>query len=85
MADIISIEGHAERVDGHLTLVIPRSAGGEVLAALAHDIGHVDGEVLSVVIQPWLAEKLRITAGSLVVVDNENGKFTITRSAKNDL
>jgi len=33
------------------------------------------------VIQPWLAEKLRIVAGSLVVVDNVNGKFTITRSA----
>ena len=85
MADIISIEGQVELVDGHLTLLIPRSAGGEALAALAHGIGHFDGEVLSVVIQPWLADKLRITAGSFVVVDNENGKFTITRSAKNDL
>jgi len=37
-----------------------------------------------VVIQPWLAEKLRIGAGSLVFVDNCDGKFNITRSAKND-
>jgi len=47
-------------------------------------IGEIDGEFLKVVIQPWLAEKLRIRAGSLVIVDNLNGKFTITRSAAND-
>jgi hypothetical protein len=45
---------------------------------------YIDGEFLKVVIQPWLAEKLRIAAGSLVIVDNVNGKFTITRSAAND-
>jgi hypothetical protein len=39
---------------------------------------------LKVVIQPWLALKLRIAAGSLVIVDNVNGKFTITRSPAND-
>ena len=30
-----------------------------------------------VIIRPWLAEKLRIAAGSLVIVDNANGKFTL--------
>jgi hypothetical protein len=44
----------------------------------------VDDENLNTVIQPWLAEKLRIGVGSLVIVDNLNGRFTITRSAKND-
>ena len=47
-------------------------------------IGEIEGENLNVVIKPWLAEKLRIGAGSLVFVDNRNGKFNITRSAKND-
>jgi len=31
-----------------------------------------------------LAEKLRIGEGSLVFVDNQNGKLNITRSAAND-
>jgi hypothetical protein len=50
----------------------------------ARGIGHVDGEYLNIVIQPWLAEKLRIAAGSLVFVDNRDGKLNITRSASND-
>ena len=52
MADIVSIEGEVELVDGRLTLRIPRTAGGQTLAALAHGIGHFDGEVLSIIIQP---------------------------------
>ena len=55
-----------------------------MLAPLAKGIGEIDGEFLKVVIQPWLAEKLRIGAGSLVIVDNASGKFTITRSVAND-
>ena len=54
------------------------------LAPLAKRIGDIDGEFLKVVIQPWLAEKLRIATGSLVIVDNVTGGFTITRSAAND-
>ena len=84
MSDKISLEGPVELVDGELILRIPLAAGGDILAPLAHGIGEVDGENLKVVIRPWLAEKLRIGAGSLVFVDNYNGKFTITRSAKND-
>ncbi len=60
------------------------AAGGSTLASLARGIGVVDGEFLIVVIKPWLAEKLNVTLGSLVVVDNKNGKLTITRSAAND-
>jgi hypothetical protein len=84
MSDVISIEGPVEMIDGNLTLLIPLSAGGDVLAPLAKGIGMVDGDELKVVIKPWLAERLNINDGSLVVVDNRNGKFTITRSAKND-
>lgn len=84
MADYISLEGPVE-VDGeNLTLRIPLEAGGDQLAPFAKGIGEVEGEDLVVVIQPWLATMLRIEAGSLVVVDNANGKFNITRSASND-
>ena len=84
MAEVISLEGPVEVVDGELAILIPLEAGGSELAPLAKGIGQIDGEFLKVVIQPWLAEKLRIGAGSLVIVDNVNGKFTITRSAAND-
>jgi hypothetical protein len=84
MADVISIEGPVELVEGQLTLLIPLEAGGSQLAPLARGIGEIDGDYLKVVIQPSLAEKLRIGPGSLVFVDNKNRKFTITRSAAND-
>jgi hypothetical protein len=84
MSDEISLEGPVELIDGKLTLQIPLAAGGDKLAPLARGIARIEGENLNVVIQPWLAEKLRIGAGSLVFVDNRNGKFNITRSAKND-
>ena len=84
MAEVVSLEGPVEIVDGELVILIPLEAGGDVLAPLAKGIGEIDGDFLKVVIQPWLAEKLRIGAGSLVIVDNANGKFTITRSAAND-
>jgi hypothetical protein len=84
MAEVISLEGPVEMVDGELAILIPLEAGGAALAPLASGIGEIDGEFLKVVIRPWLAEKLRIGAGSLVIVDNANGKFTITRSPAND-
>ena len=84
MSGIISLEGPLELVDGILMLRIPLSAGGDKLAPSAKGIGTVDGEYLNVVIQPWLAEKLRIGEGSLVFVHNKDGKFNITRSAAND-
>jgi hypothetical protein len=84
MESTVSLEGPVELVDGKLTLCIPLSAGGDTLAPLARGIGTVEGKFLKVVIEPWLAEKLRIGAGSLVFVDNRDGKFNITRSAAND-
>jgi hypothetical protein len=84
MSDTISIEGPVEMIDGNLMLRIPLSVGGDRLAPLSRGIGRVEGEYLCVVIQPWLADKLRLGAGSLVLVDNLNGKFNITRSPRND-
>ena len=84
MPEIISVEGPVESIDGELTLRIPLDAGGAQLAPLAREISHVVDDYLYVPIKPWMAEALRIEAGSLVIVDNVNGKFTITRSEKND-
>jgi hypothetical protein len=84
MSKEVSLEGPVELVDGKLTLQIPLAAGGDILAPLARGIGEVVGDDLVVVISAGLADRLRIAAGSLVFVDNLNGKFTITRSAKND-
>jgi hypothetical protein len=84
MTDLVSLEGPVELIEGKLVIRIPLTAGGDRLAPLARGIGETDSEYLTVVIQPWLAEKLRIGAGSLVVVDNADGRFQITRSAAND-
>ena len=84
MSDPVSVEGPVERVAGQLVIRIPMSAGGDRLAPYARGIGETDSEHLTLVIPPWLADKLRIGAGSLVVVDNNSGKLTITRSAAND-
>ena len=83
MDDFISIEGPVDLVGGELMIRIPLSADGDELAPLARGIGQIEGDCLCVIIRPWLAEKLRIGEGSLIVVDNKNGKFTITRSASN--
>jgi hypothetical protein len=84
MPDAISLEGPVELISGKLTIRIPLSAGGDKLAPFASGIGKVEGDCLNVTIQPWLAKKLKIDVGSLVSVDNRNGKFTIARSAAND-
>jgi hypothetical protein len=80
MEDYTTLEGPLERFDGKLTLLIPLEAGGDKLAPFARGIGEIHGNSLQVIIQPWLAEKLQVGAGSLVFVDNKDGKFTITRS-----
>jgi hypothetical protein len=63
-------------------LQLHKTLSGE--AVLESHEPKVDREFLKVIIQPWLTEKLRIGAASLVIVDNVNGKFTITRSAANE-
>ena len=85
MADFISLDGPLEEIDGQLMLRIPLEAGGDKLAPSARGIGEIKEDCLQIIIQPWLAEKLRVEAGSIVIADNKEGKFTITRSAANDL
>jgi hypothetical protein len=84
VSEPVSITGPVELIFGKLVLRIPLSPGGAQLAPLTRTIGAIDGDYLWVMIPDWLAEKLRIGAGSLVTVDNYNSKVTITRSAEND-
>ena len=84
MSEYVSLEGPLELVQGELALRIPLSVGGDQLRDVSKGIGRLEGEYWVVVIKPWLAEKLRVKAGSLIVVDNAGGKFNLTRSAAND-
>jgi hypothetical protein len=77
-ADIVSLEGPIEEVDGKLTLRIPLDAGGNALIESSRGIATVDGAFLCVEIPAWLASKLRVVAGDLVNVNNVGGKFNIT-------
>lgn len=80
MANVTTLTGPVENIDGKLLLRIPLDPGGLELVAVSRGIGVVEGEFLSVEIMDWLAQKLGISEGSLVTVDNANGKFNIRPS-----
>jgi hypothetical protein len=81
MKKSISLTGAVENADGKLRLAIPLNIGGSELAQVAGKIGRIEKDLLIVEILPWLAERMNIQEGSLVTVDNEEGKFNITRVA----
>ena len=80
MGHITSLIGPVESLDGKLMLRIPLETGGRELVACSRGIGEVDGDFLSIHSINWPAERLGISEGSTVVVDNANGKFTIRPS-----
>lgn len=84
MTDIVSLQGPVELLDGKLVLQIPLEVGGSALHEVARKISTVDDECLTIPIPDWLAEKLGITDGTLVAVDNRNGKFNITLVGSDD-
>ena len=77
MTEITSLQGPVESIDGKLMLRIPLNAGGSEFVECSRGIGQADEEFLNVVIQPWLATRLNIHEGSIVAVDNRDGKFNI--------
>ena len=77
MSHFTSLEGPVENYGGQLTLRIPLAAGGQELVECTRAISTVEEEILNIVIPGWLAEKLGISEGSIVTVDNANGKFNI--------
>lgn len=75
------VEGHGDE----LQVRIPLADGGRHLVRFAKGIGTVVGDELVVVIPPFIAESIKIRQGSIVVVDNHERKFRITRDEVNDL
>ena len=74
---VTSLEGPVESIDGRLLLRIPLATGGAKLKRSASGISHVDGDFLIIVIQDWMSAKLNITEGSIVEVNDRDGRFTI--------
>jgi hypothetical protein len=72
------LEGPVDLIDGNLTLRIPLEYGAG-LVEYSRGIGEVrDGELV-IVIQDWMAKFLAITEGSIVLVDNRNGKLNFRK------
>lgn len=76
MDNMTSLPGPIEKIDGKLTLLVPLEAGGDQLIECSKGISEM-GRFLKITIPEWLSGMLRIGEGSLVSVDNENGKFDI--------
>ena len=77
MPKITSLTGPVENIEDRLVLRIPLAAGGSEFVACSRGVGTVKGGFLEVFIADAVANALGISAGSMVTVDNENGKFNI--------
>jgi hypothetical protein len=75
--DITSLSGPVELVNGRLMLQIPLEAGGDQFITASRGIGIVVGDELHVTIPDWLAKQLGIVDGTVVDVDNRDGKLNI--------
>jgi hypothetical protein len=81
MGKTVGVQGPIEEIDGQLVLLIPLEFGGRDLAANAAGIGEIVGDVLRVDIPDWLAQRLNLSVGTIVDIDNTDGKFNIRRVA----
>jgi len=79
--DYLSLRGPIDRESGKLVMRIPLDAGGEQLAIVARGISEIDGDDLLVTIPHWLAQKIGVSEGSEVYIDDRWGKFNITKVA----
>jgi hypothetical protein len=64
MADVISLQGPVEKVDGRLVL-LPLSGGGNQFLDCTKGISELEGEYLKITIPDWLTGMLRIEEGSM--------------------
>jgi hypothetical protein len=74
---VTSLQGPVEKLGERLVLRIPLEAGGSELIECSRGISEIDGEFLQITIPDWLAGMLRIDNGSIVNVNNRNGKCNI--------
>ncbi len=85
MDEIVSLSGPVELLDGELVLLIPLDSGGAVLSKAAKGISEIDGDFLKVKIPQWLATKLTIGVGTIVSINNVEGKFNILPQADDNV
>ncbi len=77
----ISLCGPIEREGSRLVIRIPLDAGGEQLRLVCEAISEIDADDLVVPIPDWLAEKIQVSEGTMVYVDDRDGKLNITKAA----
>ena len=82
MARDVSIKGPLEKIDGKLMLQIPLAVGGRELADCTKGIGRIEGHFLKIEVLPWMAEKLGVSEGSVMAVDNTTGEFRMQRAVQ---
>jgi len=75
--NVTSLSGPVDLVDGRLMLQIPLASGGDQFIAVSRGIGTVVGDELRVTIPDWLAQQLGIVEGTVVDIDNREGRFNI--------
>lgn len=80
MSREVFIKGPIEMVEGRLILQIPLAVGGDELKECTKGIGHVEGQFLIIEILPWMAEKLGVSEGTIMAVDNSTGEFRMQRA-----
>ena len=66
-----------EVVDGKLVLRIPFADGGRAFLEATRDFATVDAEALTVEIPKAIAEQLGLGEGSVVLVTNRDGEFSL--------
>ena len=81
--NVVSINGPVEDVNGKLKLRIPLVVGGHELIESSRGIGAVEGDFLVITIPEWLAKKLGVLSGTVVNVNNKDGRFNIEVCGEN--
>jgi len=79
----VSIHGPIEKEEDELFLRIPLAVGGKELIGYTKGIGRVDGDFLKIEVMPWMAEKLGVSEGTVMRVDNLTGEFRMQRYDEN--
>ena len=63
-------------------LRIPLVVGGRELSGCTNGIGRVEGDFLIVEMLPWMCEKLEVSEGTMMAVDNLTGEFRMQRAVE---
>lgn len=78
MSSVVALEGPVELIGGTLALRIPIARGARRLLDGIEGIGEVDGKYLRITIP----DDLGFARGSVVVVTNRDGAFSISPSTR---